>query len=592
MQCFLAEKSAYRLRWILLLLLVMAYYFYFFIFNRFHLYYLEQTQLFRYSNDALQGFVTKPGEVVFYLGEFLSQFFVNPIAGAGIVTFLAASTCFLTHLILKKIRINGLLWSLIPGLILAALQSDHLFKIGLSVGLVMTLLFVYGYLQLHNHLYRFLLGAAGWLLLYLLAGGFALLASLLVILFELFHFQFRFKWVALIAIVLLSALLPYIGWRFFFLVPFRDAWCYPFPLWGVTRLPLLIVLLAYFPLLIGLLMLYKGIRKKQAVEAPWNYATLLAGSLVVLGGCALIYSTCYKPKIEVFFGMDRAVQKQDWNKVIELSKSYEGPNQLVTYYTNLALYKTGQLSNHLFDFPQTGLHGLYLEWTRDEVTPFFGGEVFYHLNYINEAYRWAFESMVVKGFNPRSLKRLVITSLINGHYEIAAKYLDLLDQTLFYKDWAARYRVFVNDPGKINSDNELAYKRKLGIKHDFISHNLGLTELLEQNPQNKMAFEYQMSMFLLDKDITSFSANIYRLKELGYHEIPVNYEEALLFCMTYFKKDLVPEGFSIRAATLQRKEQYIAAIAKCGGNRELMVSQLKKQFGNTCWYYLHFVEKT
>lgn len=592
MQRFLSERIAVRIKWIILFSLLTAYFLYFYFFNRFHLYYLEQTQLFRFSTDYFNAYISKPGEFVFYLGEFLSQFFVSPLAGALIVTGLAGAICYLSHLIFKKTGLHGLLWSLIPALMLASLQSDHLFKIGLSVGLVMALALTWAYSRISNHRYRYLLGAAGWLLLYHLGGGFALLASALILLLEGFYFRSPSKWFALPVIVLCSLALPYLGWKFIYLVPLRDAWLYPFPFWGVERMPLLGALLAYFPVMWILLWGVRTLRKKEDVVAPWNYSTLLGGSLVVLGGMALIQSKVYDPRVEIFLGMDHAVQKEDWQQVIKKSKSYEGPNQLVTYYTNLALYKTGQLGDRLFEFPQTGLHGLYLEWARDEVTPFFGGEVYYHLNYINEAYRWAFESMVVKGYNPRSLKRLVLTSIINGHYAIAEKYLNVLGQSMHYRKWVTHYRAYVTDPDKISQNRELASKRQFSIKNDFISRQLGLNELAKEHPENRMAFEYQMAIFLLNRDLAGFSENIYRIRELGYREIPVHYEEALLFSMTLFKKDLVPEGYSIRPSTLQRKEEYIAQIASCGGNRELAVSRLKKQFGNSCWYYLHFTSPT
>ncbi len=320
-----------------------------------------------------------------------------------------------------------------------------MFKTGQIVGVILALLFACLYLLLANNLYRYIIGGVVWLLLYHLSGSFALFASVLAILFELFYFNSKTKWLRILAIVLISVGVPYLGWKFFYLIPFQNAWFYPLPFWGVERMPLFAALLLYFPVVILLFSGYKQIRKKDALVAPWNYASILAGSVVIIAGIVVVKTKSYDPKIEIFLGMDHYVQAEDWNKVIDLSKKYQGTNRLVLYYTNMALYKTGQFSNRMFDFSQHGINGLRLEWTRDEVTPFFGGEIFYHLNYINEAYRWAFESMVAKGLNPRSLKRLVQTSLINGQYKLAAKYLNILDQTMFYKDWAAKYKTYVSD---------------------------------------------------------------------------------------------------------------------------------------------------
>jgi len=592
MQRFLTEKIVRYLRWFFLCILFLAFYIYFFTLNKFHLFYLEQTQLFRFSGDYFKPFLEKPGEFIFYLGEFLSQFFVNQYFGAGIVTLLGAGICFLSYLIFKKLRINVLVLCIVPVFLIAALQSNHLYKIGLTIGILFALSFGYGYLQLTSNLKRYITGGIVWLLLYHLTGSFALLASLFAVLFELFYFNSKTKWIIILAIVLLTMGIPYLSWKFFYLIPFQNAWFYPLPFWGVSRILLFAALLAYFPVIILILSGYKQIRKKEVFVVPWNFKSILAGSMIVIAGIVFVKTKAYDLKIEIFLGMDHYVQAEDWNKVIALSNTYPGVNQLVLYYTNLALYKTGQFGNRMFDFPQQGIKGLRLEWTRDEVTPFFGGEIFYHLNYINEAYRWAFESMVAKGLNPRSLKRLVQTSIINRNYEIADKYLNILDQTIFYKNWATRYKTYVSDTAQISRNKELTEKRQFLVKRDFISNDLGLNELLKEHPENRMAFEYQMAAFLLNKDIKSFADNIYRLKEFRYREIPVNYEEALLFCMTYFKRDLVPEGYSIRPATIQRKNDYIAGISRCGGDRDRAARELHKQFGKTCWYYLHFVEQT
>jgi len=94
MQLLLTDKIASHLRWIFLCILFLGFYLYFFSLNKYHLFYLEQTQLLRFSGDYFQTFLDKPGDFIFYQGEFLSQFFVHPILGAGIVSFWTATISF------------------------------------------------------------------------------------------------------------------------------------------------------------------------------------------------------------------------------------------------------------------------------------------------------------------------------------------------------------------------------------------------------------------------------------------------------------------------------------------------------------------
>lgn len=588
MQRFLSGRNSSLLRYLFGGGSFVAIYLYFLLFNKFHFFYLEQTQLFRFSGDYLHTFTKKPGDLIFYGGEFLTQFFVSSVSGALIVTLLVVTTSFLSYLIFWRVGVKSVLASLLPAVLIAALHSSHIYKTGLSVGIVLVLLFLYAYLRINSEKLRYLFGILGWMLLYYLSGALALYATAFIVLAEIMYFTAKTKWIAVVLFFVVSAAVPVIGAKYIFFEPGHDAWLYPLPISGVTRAPLFQALLALILVLYSCVLVYRRISGKEIVEVPVNYKSIVAACLVLAGSVVFITYKAYDPKTEIFLGMDHYVQTGEWNKVLKLSQKYQGVNKLVLYYANLALYKTGQMGDKMFDYPQRGMKGLQLEWTRDEVTPFFGGEIFYHLNYINEANRWAFESMVAKGLNPRSLKRLVLTNLINGQYKVAVKYLDLLDETIYYKEWSKKYRAYVDDPSKIDQDSELAQKRHFLIKSDFISLNLGLNELLREHPDNRMAFEYLMATFLLNKDIKGFSDNIYRLKELGYNEIPVNYEEALLFCMAYFKKDLVPEGFQVRNATVQRKNDYIAQIAQCGGDRDLAARKLYPQYGNTAWFYLHF----
>jgi hypothetical protein len=264
---------------------------------------------------------------------------------------------------------------------------------------------------------------------------------------------------------------------------------------------------------------------------------------------------------------------------------------MVMHFTNLALYKTGHMGDQLFNYPQAGTGGLWLDWEQDWVNAFFGGEVYYHLGYNSEAYRWAFEAMVAKGPNPRSLKRLVLTSLVDNNIALAEKYLMVLKQTLFYRNWANHYLPYINDPELIKGDKEISEKRLFEIHSDFISSdNIGirLPQLLADHPDNRMVFEYLMTSMLLDKNLGGIAENIYRLKELGYKSIPVLYEEAMMVYMSMTNKNIVPEGYQISITTRNRLSEWADMINSFGNNTNAAARAMFGKFGKSYWYYLTF----
>ncbi len=127
----------------------------------------------------------------------------------------------------------------------------------------------------------------------------------------------------------------------------------------------------------------------------------------------------------------------------------------------------------MFNYPQIGSQGLRLKWQRN-LNLFFGGEIFSQLAYNNESIHWAFEALVAKGLNPRSLKKLTVGCMVNGNYDIARKYLSILNRTLFYRKWARQRVRYLSDPGQTKEDPEISQSSNLLVRSNFFSEVNGL----------------------------------------------------------------------------------------------------------------------
>ena len=589
------SKRLNLLLWIVPGTFFVACFLYFVILNRYLLSYQEQLQLFRFDWNYFTGYLTKPGGIAEYTGAFFIQFYVNPVTGAFIVTLAGIAAYTLAGYILRKYQISGILWSLIPVLLLVALQSDYMFNPGYTLGLLLVLTYFAIYISVRNVYIRYAFGFIGWFFLYMATGGFSLLATLLCIIHELLFTKNRFRLLAASGFTLIALLLPYLAWHTIYLIPVREAWFDPviFTLREITKYALLLFI-AYFPLLLIGIRILPAPSTKTWLQSGWNLKTILSGMIVIFVFSWGIKKYIFNPELNLFFEIDHNVQQAKWDKVLELASRSREPNRLILYYTNLALYKTGHLGDRMFYYNQIGIPGLWLNREGDEISLFLGGEIFYHLGNINEAYRWAFDSMVANGqSSPRLLKQLVLTSLINGDLTVAEKYLDILERSPFYRNWAKHYRNYLNDPDLLLKDTEIAGKRNLLINNDFVSGSndseIALKPLLENHPDNRMAFEYYMSSLLLDKNLNDFAANIDRIKDFGYKEIPVHYEEALLIYMGYAKKNVLPQGYGIRKSTFQRFKDYAKAYSSRSGSPETAAQSFHKSYGNTYWFYLHFI---
>lgn len=566
---------------------------YFLIFNRYHLIYHEQIQLFIFDLYYPADFFSRPGGLSELAGSFLTQFFLFPTVAASILTMAAFFIFRISRHILKYYNLQGAFWSYIPVFLLAALHSSHLYTITFTSALILSLLFFTVCMNIKETKKRTAFLVLLWPVLYIVSGGYSIIAILMCFIHEIFITKTKSGLFISIFILAFGATVPLILSETLFYMKKGTEWTSLLPLFIPSPYRYILLLcLFYFPFIMVMARL-RDYLKIRAAEYAWNYKSIVAGILVFSMASLAVYKYFYDSKTETLLGMDAAVQNSNWNKVLDLSSSLNSSaNRMTMYFTNLSLCKSGTMGEKLFSYPQSGPDGLWLDWKQDWLTAFFGNEIYYQLSYISEAKRWAFEAMVAKGPNPRSLKRLALTSLIDGNTAEAKKYLDKLHSTLFYRRWSEKYIRYTENPELVEKDKELSEKRRLSPISDFInSENIGsrLPELLSQHPENKMAFEYLMASKLLRKDLDGFEANIYRIKELGYRKIPPLYEEALLACMSRSGKDIIPEGYSISEATRKRLNEYAKAIYSYNNNGNLAAQEMNGRFGNCYWYYLKFI---
>lgn len=580
------------LKWLIIWSLFIVLFLYSGIFNRYHIFYLEQNQLFLYNLDFLKEHFSLPGGLPLYIGSFFTQFFIYSWIGALILILNSLAVFVLSYYIYKKHNLENIISALVPVWLLTILQSNELFTFAQSMGFLMLISFFALYISISKSSLRYIFYFAGWPLLYLLAGGYSVPAILLCALHELLFRKQKNYHIIFGLFIITGVLVPYVCAHLIFYIPDNKIYTYPvfFELHPIS-LYALILLLVWNPLL---LLVTLFLNKNNSIKnrlLPWNLINVLAGTFIIALMGFGVYKYAYNKRTEIMLGTDHHVQQAEWEKVLKLSDLYPDLNTLVIYYTNLALYKTGRMSDKMFSYPQIGANGLRLRWERN-LNLFFGSEIFYYLSYTNEAYRWAFEAMVAKGLNPRSLKRLVITSIINGDSTIAKKYINQLNQTLFYRKWAQHYNTCLSDPALAESDPEISRNRHLLVHIDFVSnaYDLNLDDLLINHPENKMAYEYLMASLLLEKNLDEFARFIPRIKDYGYTRIPVHFEEALIFYNSYENKNIMPEGFSFRPETIRRFQDYAKTYTTFRKNPAVAAKELIKRYGKTYWFYLQFID--
>ena len=156
---------------------------------------------------------------------------------------------------------------------------------------------------------------------------------------------------------------------------------------------------------------------------------------------------------------DRLQLKGDWKQIVETYSQH--PSQ------SLACHKVAQLAR--FQLKQVGNEAVFecLANSREVLSSpraaIMMSDVYIQLGMVNMAQRAAFESMVketdVKKCG-RALRRLTETAIITRQYEVARKYIAILEENNMHRDFARSMLTIVEHPELISENPVYLQLRK------------------------------------------------------------------------------------------------------------------------------------
>jgi hypothetical protein len=558
----------------------------------FHLNYQEQYQMFLFSTDYFLQFFAKPGGISDYIGNFFTQFYFYSWVGAVILAILLVLLQRAVWFISRKLGAKSAFFPLtvIPSLLYWGLLCDENYLLG---GLVVMLI-VSGFLAVYTLIgsvtVRMICVLVFVPLLYWIAGGAFVLLPLFALVFEAWKRNLKFGQLALFAVVSVAFAyaIPMLCKSEFLQYPLRQVWIgtnyFRFP----VNLPISVGVIALSLLVIPFLLHFLS-----SIVGAANSKIIITAQLavIVFGGYFLINHSADMSKEEVM-AYDFNCRMRKWDRVIAMAEKKMPTTPLSVTCLNLALAKEDLLGERMFNYFQNGVGGLMPDFVRDYTIPMIAGEVYYHLGFINTAQRFAFEAMeALPDYqkSSRAVMRLAETNIINGNYEVAGKYLRMLQKTFYYRGWATNALYTMKDEKLIAQHPEWGWLRQCRTQEDFLfsegEKDMMLGVLFKQNRVNRMAFEYLMAYSLLTKDLKHFLQYFPLSESLKYNVIPKSYQEALYYAWATTNNDVTKDiPFPVSNATKQR----FHAFQKLPG--QMNSASTPNEFSDTYWYYLYFVK--
>lgn len=566
---------------------------YFFLIGNYVFFYQENRMLFVFSCDYLKQFTSKPGGLLEYAGNFLSQGYFSNLYGSFILTVVLILNTNVFLGIYKKLsseRIFIPLFAVLTGCILILMQTNINFLIHNNLGILAAGLYFYITVSFQTKVFR-ISTLAFFPLFFWLTGAYAWIYVGMQIVYNISRKEVIYP-VCLLVITGFSLL---VFKEIIFLQPWHDLLYYPIPLGGYFSNPLVLWLfLLYFVLYPMLVMLTGSIKKRKSylrLLSAWSIVVTLLLTVVVM-------SKIYNRDIVNMFRLEKMFFARDWDGVIKQQEILRSRNPVAEYYYNTALSEKDILCDRLFFAPQDfGPGSISIPWNSQiSMRKLFRGAYFYYAaGLINEAHRWAFESMVTEGYHPENIKLLIKTDLINGHYKTAEKHIAVLSKTFHYRDFAKKYEEMVKNPELISSDPELGEKTELKPKDDFIirirNPEMNLTSLMQSNPGNRRAYEYYLAWLMLAKDFKGIGDEIRRLDRMNYDKIPRHIEEAAILLKAQTGPSTGSDSLAISTETQSRFSRYLSFVVYSDRTKSPAGTGIQNEFGNTFWYYLDFLKQ-
>ena len=558
----------------------------------FHLNYQEQYQMFLFSSDYFLNFFAKPGGISDYIGNFFTQFYFYSWVGALTIAVLLVVLQRAVWFISKQFGAKPVFVPItfIPSLLYWSLFCDENYLLGGLIVMLIVSGFVSAFLLIKPVNIRMGFVLVSIPVLFWMAGGAFVLLPLFAVVFEAVNRNLKVTYLSIFGLVstLISYAIPTLCKSFFLQYPLRQVWIganyFRFPVNVPVSVGIVALLLVVIPYA---LYYFSRIIKRD------HSKIFIAGQLIVLvfGASFLITHSVDMGKEEVM-AYDFNCRMRKWNRVIAMAEKKIPTTPLSVTCLNLALAKEDMLGERMFNYFQKGIGGLMPDFVRDYTIPLIAGEVYYHLGFVNTAQRFAFEAMeALPDYqkSSRAVMRLAETNIINGNYEVAGKYLRLLQKTFYYKGWATKAMATMKDEKLIAQHPEWGWLRKCRTQEDFLfsegEKDMMLGVLFRQNPENRMAFEYLMAYTLLNKDLKHFLQYFPLSESLKYRAIPKSYQEALYYAWTQTNNDPTKDiPYPISNVIKQRFQ----AFQKMPGQPNS--GSGKNEFSDTYWYYLYFVK--
>lgn len=444
----------------------------------------EQNQLFLFTWDYFSERISLSGGLADYFAEFITQFSHIPYLGEALLAVVFV--IFQKAIALSIDRDEWYVLSFVAPVMMLVYMSDIYVMLSYLVALIAAVLLCALYRRHPGIIWAGIATVLG----YWLIGPAIFVFTLFAVIRE--RNSKSLILIALSVIVVVASRLTYLQQY-----PWKTV------IFGINYYRLPITVPAMQLIIAGVAALIPAFA--DVLPKPRRIVDISLGLLILAGGTVGCWMNYEKDVVELI-AYDQMVRHEDWDGILERAEKYQPDSELGAVSVNLALFMSGR-GNELPKFKQFGTRGLILPNIRDFISNASSSEVFWRLGMINESLRYAFdtqESLVNNRKSGRWMSRMAECQILNGRYDVAEKYLDILSHSLFYRKWAEDARQYLRNDAAIDANSIYAYLRSVRYQEDFLYFYPEMDKMLailyHQNKNNVLAAWYYQAWTALKKN--------------------------------------------------------------------------------------------
>ncbi len=340
----------------------------------------------------------------------------------------------------------------------------------------------------------------------------------------------------------------------------------------------------------------------KLIRIPFNYKwkteIMTAITLIAFSTTAYLFSfRNYNFNSEL--RMMSAIESCEWEKVIDEAKAAKHPTNLMIIYKNIALMHMDRLTD-MFKIDNCGGQPETGDSLKVNIAQIGASMIYYQFGQINYAYRWAMENYVEHGLKVRDLKMLARCAIMNHEFDVAAKYLAILNATTFHKSWAKEREPMLRFADSLIGSKE--YKNISPLIADDINM-LGMDSSIPEKwlldhfsdltkANNQKLEDVIMCTSLWTEDEYSFCIHFYNYwKNHQGEPMPELYQQGALLFGKSESSPINVDKYPFDQILLSRYENFkneYTILADQGMNDKDIGDKLKKSYGDTYWWYYYF----